>query len=72
MCFYSMLAEVRLIRAVNSVMREDKDVTRTRGGHFSSLITLKVKLDFSVGFLTHLKKTRERERERESSCGQVS
>ena len=71
MCFYSMLAEVRLIRAVNSVMREDKDVTRTRGGHFSSLITLKVKLDFSVGFLTHLKKKKD-ERKRESSCGQVS
>ena len=45
-------------------MMEDKDVTRTRGGHFSSLITLKVKLDFSVGFLTHLKKKmREKERE---------
>ena len=42
------------------------------------LITLKVELDFSVGFLTHFKKDeRKRERaestsKRENSCGRVS
>ena len=29
--------EIRLTRVVNTVMRVDKDVTRMRGGHFSSL-----------------------------------
>ena len=47
--------EIRLIRVVNSAVREDKDVTRMRGRQ--------VKLDFTVGFPTHFKKD-ERKRER--------
>ena len=36
--------EIRLIRVVNSAMREYKDVTRARGGHFSSYDNVKSKV----------------------------
>ena len=45
-------------------MREYKDVTRRRGGHFSSFDNVKSKVDCAVGFPTHFKKD-ERKRERE-------
>ena len=45
-------------------MREYKDVSMTRGGHFSSYDNVKSKVRLVVGFPTHFKMTREKDRER--------